>query len=178
MRPSSFVLRGLGLAAAAGVFVIDQASKHWLIDVYGLAARQPVRLASFLDLVLAFNHGVSYSLLTMASPQGRWALLAVTLLITACLGFWMWRSRHLATALGLGLIVGGALGNAADRWTRGAVADFVFFHVGSFRWYVFNGADCAIVIGVALLLLDSLRPDRAGAPPVETAPKSPKSRAY
>ena len=58
-------------------------------------------------------------------------------------------------AIGLGLVLGGALGNAIDRFAYGWVADFYYFHVGGFHWYVFNLADVAIVFGVVLLLLDS-----------------------
>ena len=74
---------------------------------------------------------------------------------TLLLGIWLWRASHPVTTLGLGLIVGGALDNAYDRFTYGAVADFFYFHVGSFSWYVFNLADVGIVAGVGLLLYES-----------------------
>jgi signal peptidase II len=153
--------RLLGAAAALFAFGIDQASKYWLLDVYDIALRQPVRLAPVFDVVLAWNLGVSYSLLTTTSDEGRWLLLAGALAITLVLWVWMWRAGNAATTIALGLVIGGALGNAADRWIHGAVADFFFFHVGSFRWYVFNLADCAIVAGVALLLLESFGASRA-----------------
>ena len=82
----------------------------------------------------------------------------VTLAATAFLGLWLWRTRTKTAALGLGFIVGGALGNAYDRLAYGFVADFYHFHVGSFSWYVFNLADAAIVAGVALLICDSFAP--------------------
>jgi signal peptidase II len=82
--------------------------------------------------------------------------LAFTLAATALLGVWLWRSRSRIVGFGLGLIVGGALGNAYDRLAYGFVADFYRFHIGSFSWYVFNLADVAIVAGVALLLYDSI----------------------
>ena len=69
--------------------------------------------------------------------------------------------RHRASwRLALGLIAGGALGNAIDRAAYGAVFDFVHLHAGSWSWYVFNIADAAIVAGVVGLILDSLRPAR------------------
>jgi len=147
--------RMLGIAAAVVALLVDQLSKFWLIDVFGIAARQPVRLAPFFDLVMAWNQGISYSLFTTRTAEGRWTLLAATLAATAALGVWMWRARDRVTCLALGLIVGGALGNAIDRWIHGAVADFFYFHLGSFSWYVFNLADCAIVAGVCLLLYES-----------------------
>jgi signal peptidase II len=89
----------------------------------------------------------------------------------AVLLLWLWlaRSRDRLTALSLGLIVGGAVGNAIDRLAYGWVADFVFFHVSTatwqFRWYVFNLADVAIVAGVIGLLYESLAGERAQKAP-------------
>lgn len=124
-----------------------------------------MRIAPVLDLVMAWNRGVSYSLLWAEGETGRWLLIAGTLLATGLLAYWLMRARSALTGLALGLLIGGALGNVVDRVAYGAVADFVFFHVGGFRWYVFNGADCAIVAGVGLLLLELLKPAR----PVEAA---------
>ena len=148
--------RGLGLAAAVLAFLVDQGSKLWLMNVYEIGERQPVRLAPFLDLVMAWNPGVSYSWFSATTPAGRWTLVAVTLAATVLLAVWLWRAATRVAGLALGLFVGGALGNAVDRAAYGAVADFFHFHVGSFSWYVFNLADVAIVAGVALLLYDSL----------------------
>ena len=151
-------MRLIGLAAAIVAIAIDQASKIWLLRVFDLPARAPVRLAPWLDLVLAWNRGISYSLLTANTDAGRWLLIAGTVAATALLAYWLARARTRLTGLALGLLIGGALGNVADRILYGAVVDFVFFHVGAFRWYIFNGADCAIVIGVGLLVLELIRP--------------------
>ncbi|MBE7219958.1 MAG: signal peptidase II [Caulobacteraceae bacterium] len=149
-----------GALVSGLALVVDQANKLWLMRVFDIAARQPVRLAPGLDIVFAKNPGISYSLLPAHSPGARWALVAFTLAATAAIGVWLWRTTTWAVALGLGLILGGALGNAADRFAYGWVADFYYVHVGAFHWYVFNLADVAIVVGVALLLLDSLAPAR------------------
>ena len=148
---------------AALTLVLDQGNKLWLIDVYDIAERQPVRLAPFLDIVFARNPGISYSLLSAHTPVGRWALVAFTFAATAAIGVWLWRSATALVCLALGLIMGGALGNAIDRFAYGWVADFYYFHVGGFHWYVFNLADVAICAGVAILLVDSLllTPSRA-----------------
>jgi signal peptidase II len=148
--------RRLGLAAALAVLAADQGNKLWLIFVYGIEARQPVRLAPFFDIIYAKNPGISYSLLRAQSGMERFALLAFTLAATLCIAVWLWRARTRLVGLGLGLIVGGALGNACDRLAYGFVADFYHFHLGSFSWYVFNIADVAIVAGVGLLIYDSL----------------------
>lgn len=147
-RRSGFLLAVLTLA-------LDQGNKLWLIDVYDIAARQPVSLVPGLDVIFARNPGISYSLLSAHSPAARWALVGFSLLATLVIGLWLWRTATWLVATGLGLILGGALGNAMDRFRYGWVADFYYFHIGAFHWYVFNLADVAIVFGVALLLVDS-----------------------
>jgi signal peptidase II len=153
--------RRLGILSAAAVLFADQANKLWLIFIYGIEARQPVRLAPFFEVIYAKNPGISYSLLRAETGAGRLGLLVLTLAATAFLGAWLWRARTKRVALGLGSIVGGALGNAYDRLAYGYVADFYYFHTGSFSWYVFNLADAAIVAGVLLLIFDSLLPSKA-----------------
>lgn len=153
--------RSLGLWAAGLILLADQAHKHWMLFVYDIAARQPVPMTSFFDLVMAWNPGISYSLFSTQTQSGRLMLLSVTLAITALLAVWLWRAADRLTGLALGLIVGGALGNAWDRYAYGAVADFFHFFVdterwGRVSWYVFNFADVAIVAGVGLLLYQSL----------------------
>lgn len=147
--------RALGLVAAALALLVDQASKHWLLFSYGIAERQPVRLGPFLDIILRWNRGISYSLFTSDTETGRITLLVVTLAATAGLAVWLWRAREPATVAALGLLIGGALGNAYDRFRYGAVADFVHLHAAGFSWYVFNGADVAITLGVAILIYDA-----------------------
>ena len=150
--------RALGVAAAVLAFAVDQASKLWLLRDFGLAERQPYAVTPGFDLVLAWNRGVSYSLLTSDGAAGRALLIGATGLATAALAAWLWRSATALTCLALGLLIGGALGNLVDRVAYGAVVDFVSLHAGSFRWYVFNGADCAITAGVALLLVEWFAP--------------------
>jgi signal peptidase II len=156
----------LGLLAAAVTLVLDQLSKLWLIFVFDLGSRGLVPLAPMLDLVLTWNTGISYGLF---SGVGRWVLFGVTLVAVALLAVWLVCAGSRLTAVALGLIVGGAVGNAIDRLAYGAVADFVLFHVTTanwqFRWYVFNLADAAIVAGVAGLLYEALFPGRAAKAP-------------
>ena len=147
--------RLLGFLVAAIILAVDQGHKIWMLDVFDIRSRQPVALTPFLDLVMAWNPGISYSLLSAETPEGRLALLALSLGATLLLGAWLWRAPLKITTVGLGLIVGGALGNAYDRFAYGAVADFFHFHVGGFHWYIFNIADVAIVAGVGLLLYES-----------------------
>ncbi len=150
-------------AAAAGVaFAADQITKFWMIDILGIEDRPPIRLTPFLDIVLAWNPGISYSLLRADSTLGMLGLLALAALAVGVLGAWLWTTTDRPTALALGLVLGGALGNALDRARYGAVADFLHLHttlpVGPLANYVFNVADAAIVAGVAVLLYESVRP--------------------
>ncbi len=146
-------LSPLVLGLAALVFAVDQAHKYWMISVYRIAEKSPVALTSFFDLVMVWNRGVSYGLLTTHTQE---LLIAMSLAITALLWFWACRTDRALSAAALALVIGGALANAFDRGLRGAVADFFHFHYGDFSWYVFNLADVAIVAGVGLLLYESL----------------------
>ncbi len=158
----------LGALVAVLVFVLDQASKLGLLFGYDLPARQPLALAPFLDLVVVWNRGISYGLFQQEGDLGRWLLVALSIGASIWLALWLWRTSHRWLAASLGLIVGGAVGNAVDRVAYGAVFDFVHLHWGSFSWYVFNVADAAIVAGVVGLLYDSLvlegRRARAASP--------------
>ena len=158
-----------GLAVAAVACLIDQASKLYLLQVYDLAANGPIRLGPFFDFVLTRNTGISYGLFQTQGPLGQWVLLAFKALAVLLLWAWLAHARVRLTALSLGLIIGGAVGNAIDRLAYGWVADFVFFHISSgnwrFNWYVFNLADVAIVAGVAGLLYESLAGGRAQKAP-------------
>jgi len=157
-----------GLAIAAAVAVVDQASKLYLLFIHDLEAN-PVRLGPFFDFVLTRNFGISYGLFQMPGEAGQWLLVGFKVAAVALLWAWMAKAENRLTALALGLIVGGAAGNTVDRLLHGWVVDFVFFHVSGanwrFNWYVFNLADVAIVAGVAALLYESFVGDRAAKAP-------------
>jgi len=153
----------LGAVLAAATVVLDQGTKLALLFGYDLPLHHPVRLAPVLDLTVVWNRGISYGLFQQHSQVGRWLLVAVSLVAAAGLCLWMARTGSRLLAAALGLIVGGAPGNAVDRVAYGAVFDFVHFHVGSWSWYVFNVADAAIVAGVAGLLYDGLVLERRRA---------------
>ncbi len=144
----------IGFSAAVLAFALDQGHKFWMLDVYRIAERGKVTVTSFLDLVLVWNHGVSYGLLRQDSETGRMALIGFSLAMVAALTLWMVHASSRLSAFSLGLVIGGALGNAADRLIHGAVADFFSFHYAGFHWYIFNVADVAIGAGVVGLLLD------------------------
>jgi signal peptidase II len=153
----------LGLAVAALTLALDQASKLWLLFGSDIRITYPWAVLPFLDLTVVWNRGISYGLFQQHSEWGRWFLTAFKLGAAIFLTIWLRRADTRVEAIGIGLIIGGAIGNAIDRILHGAVFDFAHFHIGSFSWYVFNIADAAIVIGVAVMLLGHLVAGRDAA---------------
>jgi signal peptidase II len=153
-------LSALGLVIAALTCVADQAAKCWLLNVFDLGGRPPVAIGPFVKLVLTWNTGISYGLFPQQGPVGQWALLAFKVAAVAFLWVWLSRAPSRLTAAALGLIIGGAVGNAIDRLHWPGVLDFLLLHLEtaafSFQWYVFTLADVAIVAGVIGLLYESL----------------------
>jgi len=151
--PPSKRCRWLILIAMAGmVFAADQLSKFWLLNVYEIAARAPVRLSENFVLVMAWNRGVSFSLFTHSASFMPYLLSAVACVISAILLRLYLKTDSAFERVGYAMIMGGALGNAFDRLRFGAVADFFYLHVGPVGWPAFNVADMAICTGVGLLL--------------------------
>jgi len=162
-------LTRFGLAVAVVAAAADQAAKLWLLLGLDLGARGSVTLTPFLDLVLTWNPGISYGLFRQQGPLGQWALIALKAIAVALLWIWLARASSRLTALSLGLIIGGAIGNAVDRLHWPGVMDFALFHlaIGQSRydWYVFNLADVAIVAGVIGLLYETLIANGAAKAP-------------
>jgi signal peptidase II len=146
----------LGGVVALAVVLVDQIVKIGVLKDSGPFEVDPMPLAPFLDLTLRWNPGISFSLFARDSAAGRAALLALTLAATGLLAWWLSRSRSALPAVGLGLIIGGALGNAIDRIAHGAVLDYLDLHAFGRHFFVFNAADAAINLGVALLIVDLL----------------------
>jgi signal peptidase II len=148
-----------GVIAAIVALTLDQASKLWLLFVFDIGHRGVVKVTPFFDLELAWNVGISFGWFQSDSQLAQIALMIVKAVAVIVLAIWMARSRTPMATVALGLIIGGAIGNAIDRFAYGAVVDFALFHVqiggNTFNWYVFNLADVAIVAGVAALLYDS-----------------------
>ncbi len=150
----------IGLALALAVLVLDQATKHYMLFVLNLPIVGHIPLVSAgpfgFDLTMVWNRGVTFGMLAGDSP---WTQAALGLLALAIAGFllrWMARAENRLTALALGAVVGGAVGNVIDRFRFGAVADFFDAHAWGWHWYVFNPADAAIVLGVVALMGDAL----------------------
>ena len=104
----------IGMTVAILIAVLDQASKWWVVETVMLPPRV-IPVTDFFNLVLGLNRGISFGMLDMQSPMGRWILSSLAIAITAALLVWMWRADKRLVAGALGLIVGGALGNVIDR---------------------------------------------------------------
>ena len=156
--------RVLGLFMVFAVLIFDQASKLLLLDFMDGGKAQGVAVTSFFNLVLVWNRGVSFGMLSGAEQVMPYALSALALLITAFLTRWMMKTGRPCLGATLGLVIGGALGNVIDRLRFGAVVDFADFHLAAWHWPAFNVADSAISIGVGLLLIDSLLPSKEKKP--------------
>jgi len=163
-RSLSMSTRDWGLAAAAVALLLDQASKLVMLYVFGfkdMVPGQAIPVLPFFNLVMVWNPGVSYGLFPAHSRLGSAFLVFLSLLAVIGLGWWLWNTTRRALAIGLGLVIGGAIGNnLIDRLIYGKVADFFHFYVFGYDWYVFNVADAAITFGVIALLYDALmRPE-------------------
>ncbi len=151
-----------GFLIASLVLLADQLTKWWML-VEVMKPPRVMPLAPFLNIVLVMNPGVSFGMFGSAPQWVGWALVVFALAIAAALSIWLRDVTERLLAAGLGLVVGGAVGNVVDRVRFGAVVDFLDLHWGDFHWPAFNVADSAIAVGVALLVLDALK-TRPGSP--------------
>lgn len=146
----------LGLTVAPLWFAADQGSKWWVIEHLLGSSERIVPVTAFFNLVLGSNRGVTFGMLSgLALPPWTLALLAVV--VGGGLLVWLFRTDSWLASGGLGLVIGGALSNALDRYGYGAVTDFLDFHLAGWHWPAFNLADTGIVCGVAVLLLDACK---------------------
>lgn len=152
------------LALSAATLVVDQASKELVLRYLVKAGASVPIVENLFDFVMVWNRGVSFGMLGGDRALPPWVLSAVAVAVCVGLFVWLRRNERKFTGWGIGLVMGGAIGNVIDRARWGAVFDFADFHVGQWHWPAFNVADLAIVVGVGLMLLDSLVGDKKTAP--------------
>ena len=150
-------MRWLGIFVALAIMIADLSSKDAMVS-FLTGSGDRVELLPFLDLRLGYNRGISFGLLGSYGDWMPWVLALVAFLVSAYLATLLRRATNKRDAIWIGLIIGGALGNAIDRLMDGVVTDFLDVHVFGIHWPTFNGADMAIILGVAILLLRSIRP--------------------
>ena len=162
LRNRLYALPWFGLALV--VILLDHYTKG--LASSGLEYGKPVRVFWWFNLTLQHNTGAAFSILNDAGGWQRYFFSAAAIGISVALAIWLWvmpRGQWLL-ALGLGLILGGALGNLWDRVALGYVVDFISVHYQGHYFPAFNIADSAISVGAACMLLDSfLHRDKAVA---------------
>lgn len=146
----------LAYALAVVIIIVDQLTKNIVSAHFIYAQIEPV--TSFFNLTLRHNHGVAFSIFDDSEGSQRWFLAALAFIVSIVIAVWMARlpKRMSAELLGLGLVLGGAIGNLYDRVMLGYVVDFIEFYYQSWYWPAFNVADSAICVGAGLLIYDSL----------------------
>ena len=158
----------LGLATIIITYVADQLSKWWVLQTFlgakpvgfwDFLSQSGVQLpfsqtpiTGFFNIVMVWNHGISFGLLQHHSAWARHGLTAVSLAISLGFLVWLWQAKSKLLGVALGLVVGGAWGNVHDRVRFGAVVDFLDVYVGNCHWPSFNVADSAVCLGVALVM--------------------------
>jgi signal peptidase II len=154
-RMTSPALTRIILIVAALVLAADQLTKWWVVEAMGLEERLVIPvLPPFLTFKMAWNTGINFGLFGGGSDATRFVLIAITLLVSAALVWWVLRRGNAPMAYGAGLVLGGALGNGWDRLTRGAVADFLNTSCcGINNPFSFNVADIAIFAGAVWIAL-------------------------
>ena len=146
--------RFLSLTVAAIIFIMDQWSKFSILQQPELSTDKAIEITSFFNLVLVFNRGVSFGM--FAEQNQPLILIAIAAIILSILLVWLWRNSSIMVAVGVGFIIGGAIGNVVDRLRYGAVVDFLDFHINNLHWPAFNIADSFVFIGVVVLCVYSM----------------------
>ena len=154
--------RELGGIAAALALVADQGSKLLLLYAAGFSRMAPgnaIPVLPFFNLVMVWNPGISYGLFPASSRVGTAILVVFSVGAVAGLTYWLWGLASRSLAIGVGFVIGGALGNLIDRLLYGRVADFFHFYAFGYDWYVFNVADLAITLGAVAIIYEVLKPE-------------------
>ena len=148
-----------GLIAAALVLAADQISKFYMADTV-LDGYSEIILAPFFSLVRAWNTGVSFSLFNDWGTLGVYILSGFAAAVVLLLLWFMYKEKSRLGQIAFGFIVGGAIGNIADRVMYGAVFDFLDFHIGEHHWPAFNVADTFICTGAVLIFISEFLKNR------------------
>tara|TARA_B110000438_G_scaffold286180_1_gene317122 strand:- start:321 stop:791 length:471 start_codon:yes stop_codon:yes gene_type:complete len=137
------------------LFVLDRASKIYLINLQSSGVEIDFYIFSFLNFYLVWNTGVAFGLASLESNVYYHILTLIILTINFVLIYLMIKSKGMHEYI-YAIIIGGSLGNLFDRIYYYAVPDFIDFHIGKFHWFIFNIADIFITVGIISLILVEL----------------------
>ncbi len=158
-------MRWLMAVIAVAVIVLDRVSKIWIVS-HIQSGNAIVVIPKVFRLTHVLNSGAAFSMFeTSPSPVlVRNLLIAFSVVAVLVVLALLWKMGRTVsvTSVALALILGGAIGNLYDRWRLHYVVDFLEVHIVHYHWPDFNVADSAIVVGACLLLLEMLRPQKAG----------------
>jgi len=149
------MLKWVGLSIV--VVILDQWTKH--IASSSLEMFQPVAVMPMFNWTLMHNTGAAFSFLADAGGWQRWFFAIIAVVVSVVIVFWLKRleQHEKWQAIALALILGGAIGNVIDRIALGYVVDFIQVYYQQWYWPAFNIADSSIFIGVAMIVIDSIR---------------------
>ncbi|MCT4575425.1 MAG: signal peptidase II [Alphaproteobacteria bacterium] len=144
----------IGYATSIIIVILDQLSKHLILGV--LDGINSIKITKFFNLSLVYNRGISFGMINGGSLLELSIIATITLSISIILINWLRKSTSLYKSTSIALILGGAIGNAIDRFLHIGVVDFLDFHFKNYHFPAFNVADSCIFIGVVLMLLENV----------------------
>ena len=155
------------LLISVGIAVLDQVTKQMIVrslDQCEFGFCDSIELLSFLKLILLYNDGAAFSILSDAGGWQRWFLSIVSFAVSCFIFFWILRLKPSERLLGfaLAIILGGAIGNLIDRVLLGHVVDFILLYYADFFFPAFNVADTAISVGAILLIIEMFYKKKGG----------------
>lgn len=128
----------------------------WITTLPDKVSYAQFEVLPFYNIVMVWNYGVSFGLFNNQSTENAFLLVGISLVIVLALLVWMLGSPNKYASLGLALAIGGAFGNIIDRVRFGAVIDYIDIHAMGYHWPAFNVADSAIVVGIGIVIIQSL----------------------
>ena len=152
-RRNKFIFLNISIVIA--IFLIDRASKLYVINLFEDLNSQQIFLTPFLNLYLIWNEGIAFGLLSFENNEIYDLITSSIILINLVIIYILFKVKDFRRYFFL-IILGGSLGNLFDRLIYNAVPDFIDFHLGQFHWFIFNPADIFISLGISCLILDEI----------------------
>ena len=137
------------------IFLIDRITKNYILNIAENEGSVDIFINSFLSLILVWNSGIGFGLLSFDQSMAYNLISALIVFINLLIIYMIIKSNNL-TSYFLIMVLGGSLGNLFDRMYYSAVPDFIDINYGEFHWFIFNVADIFITIGIICLIFAEL----------------------